>query len=158
MAETRISADPRDVLATFSLGSCVGLALYDPEARLGGLIHFMLPLSSIDPARAQTNPHMFADTGVPALIQGMLDLGARKERLVATVAGAANLIGEQGSFRIGERNYIVVQKLLWKNKIPIAAEDTGGTAARSLSLYVDSGKTMVRCQGQERELGSSHPA
>ena len=147
-----ISDQPDDVLVTYSLGSCVGLSLYDPVAKLGGLIHCMLPLSKIDPAKAQANPFMFTDTGVPALIQRMLDYGAQKRRLVAKVAGAASLLDEQGTFKIGERNYIVLRKVLWKNDILIASEETGGAIARTLYLYLDSGKTMIKSQGQEREL------
>ena len=147
-----ISDQPDDVLVTYSLGSCVGLALYDPVARLGAMVHCMLPLSKIDPAKAQTNPFMFTDTGVPALIQKMLDGGAQKRRLVAKVAGAASLLDAQGTFKIGERNYIVLRKVLWKNDILIAAEDTGGAIARTLYLYLDTGRTTIKSRGQEKEL------
>ena len=152
MSDMRISADRDDVLVTSSLGSCIGVTLYDPAACVGGMIHCMLPLSQIDPVRAQANPQMFADTGIPALIEGMLEVGAQKNRLIAKAAGAAKLLDEKGAFKIGERNYIVFRKILWKNHIPVAAEDTGGTVARTVCLYINSGKTLVRCQGQEREL------
>jgi chemotaxis protein CheD len=148
----KISDQPDDVLVTYSLGSCVGLALYDPVLRVGGMIHCMLPLSEIDPAKAQANPCMFTDTGVPALMTALLDMGAQKKRLIAKVAGAAKLLDEQGTFKIGERNYIVLRKILWKNDILIAAEDTGGNKTRTLSLHLDTGRTMVKSQGQEVEL------
>jgi len=152
MSDMRISADRDDVLVTYSLGSCIGVTLYDPGACVGGMIHCMLPLSKIDPVKAKANPQMFTDTGIPALIQGMLELGAQKKNLIAKVAGAAKLLDEKGMFKIGERNYIVLRKIMWKNNILIAAEDTGGTVARTLYLYMNSGKTVVRSQGQEREL------
>jgi chemotaxis receptor (MCP) glutamine deamidase CheD len=67
MADCRIAAIPEQILVTFALGSCIGLAVYDVRARLGGLLHYMLPDSAIDPARRQDNPYMFADTGIPLL-------------------------------------------------------------------------------------------
>jgi chemotaxis protein CheD len=152
ISEMMISNQPGDVLVTYSLGSCIGVSLYDPIACVGGLIHCMLPLSKIDTVKAQTNPQMFTDTGVPVLIQGMLDIGAIKKRLIAKVAGAACLLDEKGTFKIGERNYVVLRKILWKNDILIAAEDTGGTIARTMYLYLDSGKTVIRSCGAEREL------
>ena len=141
-----------DVIVTYSLGSCVGLALYDPVAGVGGMIHCMLPLSKIDPAKAQANPSMFTDTGVPALLQAVFDLGAERAHLVAKVAGAASLLDEKGLFRIGERNHTILRKVLWRNDILIAAEDVGGTQARTLYLYMDTGRTVVRSGGQESEL------
>ena len=152
ISEMKVSNQAEDVLVTYYLGSCVGLALYDPVARVGGLIHCVLPLSSIDPAKARTNPCMFTDTGAPALIQGILNLGAQKNRLIARVAGAASLLDEKGVFEIGERNYIVLRKVLWENKIMVAAEDTGGTIARTICLYMNTGRTTVKSRGLERDL------
>lgn len=152
ISEMKVSTVPEDVLVTYSLGSCVGLTLYDPVVGIGGLIHCMLPLSKIDPAKAASNPAMFTDTGVPALLQAMLNLGASKRRLIAKVAGAAALMDEKGMFKIGERNFTVLRKILWKNDILIAAEETGGTIARTLYLYMDTGKTIIKSQGREHEL------
>jgi len=144
ISEMVISDRPGDVLVTYSLGSCIGLSLYDPVAHIGGLIHCMLPLSKIDPLKAQSNPQMFTDVGVPLLIQGMLEMGASKKRLIAKLAGAANLLDDKRTFRIGERNYIVMRKILWRNSILIAAEDTGGTMARTMYLYMATGRTTVK--------------
>jgi len=152
IAEMKVSTKQSDVLITYSLGSCVGLTLFDPKVGIGGLIHCMLPLSRIDPAKAKTHPEIFTDTGVPMLIQALMGLGANRERLVAKVAGAASLLDERGVFKIGERNYVVLRKVLWKNNIPIAAEDVGGTISRSMALHVATGKTLIRYGGQEKEL------
>ncbi len=95
---------------------------------------------------------MFTDTGVPHLLTKMLEQGARKDRLVARVAGAASLLDERGTFRIGERNYTVLRKVLWKNNILIAASDTGGTAGRTLTLYIDSGRTVIKSKGTTYDL------
>ena len=87
ISEMKASDQPDDVITTYSLGSCVGLSLYDPVARVGGLIHCMLPLSRIDPQKAEANPCMFTDTGIPALLRLVLGMGAQRDRLIAKVAG-----------------------------------------------------------------------
>lgn len=147
-----VTREPEDILVTYSLGSCVGVAVYDPEVRVGGLIHCMLPLSRLDPERAKRNPEMFTDTGVPALLKAVLDLGASRKRLVVRVAGGAAPLSDNGVFKIGERNYTVLRKVLWKNDILIAGESVGGTVARTMTLYMDSGRTTVRTGGVEQEL------
>jgi len=152
IGEMRVSSRPEDVLVTYSLGSCVGLAVYDPVACVGGLIHCMLPLSKIDLQKACANPCMFTDLGAQVLLQTVFDHGAEKRRLVVKVAGAAEALDREGVFKIGERNYTVLRKVLWKNDILIAAEDIGGTSPRTLTLYMDNGRTTVRSRGQEVEL------
>ena len=152
ISEMKVSNRTHDILVTYSLGSCVGLSLYDPVARIGGLVHCMLPLSQIDPAKAKARPSMFTDTGVVALLQRVLDLGGERKRLIAKVAGASCLLDDKGVFRIGERNYTVLRKVLWKNNILIAGEDVGGTITRTMILYMATGKTIIKSRGQEVEL------
>ncbi|MCC6491011.1 MAG: chemotaxis protein CheD [Candidatus Hydrogenedentes bacterium] len=152
ISEMLVTQSLEDVLITYSLGSCIGVSLYDPEAQVGGLIHCMLPLSRIDPERAKRQPQMFTDTGVPALLQEVLNRGANRKRIVAKVAGAAAPLSDNGVFKIGERNYTVLRKVLWKNEILIAAEEVGGTIARTMTLYMETGKTTIRSGGVEREL------
>jgi chemotaxis protein CheD len=152
IGDIKTSKNADDVLITYSLGSCVGLALFDPVARVGGLAHCMLPLSKIDPERAKHNPGRFTDTGVVALIQMLFDMGAERSRIVAKVAGASKLLDDRGVFKIGERNHVVLRKVLWKNNILIAAEDVGGTAARTMSLHMRDGRTTIKSNGREVEL------
>lgn len=152
IAEMQVSNQPDDVLVTYSLGSCVGLSLYDPVAHVGGMIHCMLPLSKIDPAKAQANPCMFADTGIARLLQTVFDMGAERRHIVAKVAGGASLLDEKGLFKIGERNYTVLRKMLWKNSVAVAGEDVGGNASRTLHLYMDTGRTTIKSGGKEVEL------
>lgn len=148
----KVSSNPEDVLVTYSLGSCIGVALYDPLQKIGGLIHCMLPLSKVDPERAKEVPYMFVDTGLPLMLQTLINMGANKNRLVAKVAGGAVLLDDNGMFRIGERNHIVVRKLLWKNNILISSEDVGGTTARTVYLQINDGKTIIKSAGKEYEL------
>jgi len=148
----KVSSNPEDVLVTYSLGSCVGVTLYDPLQKIGGLIHCMLPLSKVDPERAKEVPYMFVDTGLPLMLQTLINMGANKNRIVAKVAGGAVLLDDNGMFRIGERNHIVVRKLLWKNNILISSEDVGGTIARTVYLQINDGKTIIKSAGKEYEL------
>lgn len=152
IAEMQVSNQSDDVLVTYSLGSCVGLSLYDPVARVGGMIHCMLPLSKLDLAKAQANPCMFTDSGVARLLQTVFDMGAERRHLVAKVAGGASLLDEKGLFKIGERNHTVLRKMLWKNNIMVAGEDIGGSASRTMHLYMDTGKTTIKSGGKEVEL------
>ncbi len=152
MSEMRLSNRHADILVTHSVGSCIALTLYDPVAIVGGMLHSMLPHASIDPARAAVNPEMFTDSGVAALVEGVVTLGAQKNRLVAKAAGASKFLDEPDTFQIGERNYVALRKALWGHGISIVAEDTGGTLVRTLFLYMSTGRTMIRARGEEREL------
>jgi chemotaxis protein CheD len=152
IGEMRISSKDDEVLATCSLGSCIGLSLYDSETHIGGLIHCMLPQSDSDPKKAPEQPAMFVDTGVVTLLREMVSRGVRLRRLTAKLAGAASPIDDNGLFNIGERNYTIMRKLLWKNNILIAAAHIGGSDPRSLYLQVKTGRVTVRSKGQEYEL------
>ncbi len=147
-----VTNDSSKVIITYSLGSCVGLSLHDPVAGVAGMIHCMLPLSKIDPGKAELNPYMFVDTGVPRLLQELYDRGATRKNLVAKVAGAGSPLGKNLIFKIGKRNYTVLRKVLWKNNILIKGENVGGSSARTLILNVLNGRTVVRMDGKELEL------
>lgn len=152
IAQMQISANPEDRLITYSLGSCIGVTVYDPIACVGGLIHCMLPLSSVDRNKAELKPAMFVDTGIPMLLREIFALGARKNSLIIKVAGGSQVLDKQGMFRIGERNYTVFRKVLWKNGLLTAAEDVGGDISRTMSLSMKTGDVVLKIQGQERLL------
>lgn len=152
IADMKVTREQGDILVTYSLGSCVGLSLYDPVVGVGGLIHCMLPLSSIDPEKATVRPFMFVDTGVSALLSALFGMGAQRQHIVAKVAGAGSPLGQEETFRIGQRNYTILRKLLWKNNILINSEDVGGTKARTMYLYMQDGRTTVKSAGKEVPL------
>ena len=152
IGDMKLSHLEDEVLITYSLGSCIGLTLYDPVAKVGGMVHTMLPLSKQDPEKAKKNPYMYTDTGVQSLIQDLFNLGATRRDLIAKVAGGASLMDEKGLFRIGERNFTVLRKVLWKNDILISSEDVGESKSRTMILYMDTGKTFIRSGGTEVEL------
>lgn len=134
------------VLKTTGLGSCVGVTLYDPVKRIGGMAHVMLPSSEI--ARGSVaNPAKYADTAIPALFERMLQEGAVARRLVAKLAGGAQMFAYQATgetMRIGQRNVEMCKAVLERLDIPICAEDTGGNYGRTIELYCETGVLVVR--------------
>lgn len=141
-----------DIIVTHALGSCLGLVVYDPVQKIGGLLHAMLPLSKINPAKAEANPYMFVDTGVPALFKALYEIGGQKSRMIIKAAGCGNPMGKNEMFKIGERNYTVLKKLLWKNNILLNTEDVGGTASRTIHFEIDTGQAVISSNGQKRNL------
>lgn len=155
IAEMAVSSAGGERLVTYALGSCLGVCVHDPVAGVGGLLHVMLPSSEIDPQKAQRNPCMFVDTGVPELFRAAYRAGAQKERLVVkVVGGAATADGEQpDSFQVGKRNVLTLRKLLWKNGVILRAEDVGGQRlSRSVFLQVATGEVLVKTNGRESTL------
>lgn len=152
IADLAVSNDLDTTLITYSLGSCIGLAIWDPVAHVGGMLHYMLPESELAPDKARSNPAMFCDTGVPKLFRAAYELGAVKSRLVVKVAGGSQLLDDRGTFNIGKRNYLALRKIFWKNGILIDAESVGGSISRTLKLTIATGATTVRTRAQETPL------
>lgn len=152
IADFKVSADLRDTLVTYSLGSCIGVAIWDPVTHVGGMLHYMLPESALSPDKAKLNPAMFADTGIPALFRAAYELGAVKKNMVVKVAGGSQLLDDNGTFNIGKRNYIMLRKIFWKNGVLIESEDVGGSVSRTIRLDVSSGRVMLKSRGKETEL------
>ena len=114
----------------------------------------MLPLSSVNPAKASENPLMFVDTGVPELFKACYKAGAKKERIVVKVAGGASLQSPTANdqFQIGKRNFISLRKLLWKNNVLIKSCDVGERHSRTMSLDIETGTVVLKMNNQEIEL------
>ena len=144
VSDAKVSSNPGDILATYSLGSCIGVCLYDTSTGVGGMLHYQLPDSSINPERAQENPFMFADTGLRELINTMKSLGIRKNSIQATVVGGASINIAPKGFDIGKRNHIVIRKLMWKLGIPIRNEDVGGSIPRTVFMDIADGQVMIK--------------
>lgn len=144
ISDAKVSRDPQKTLVTYSLGSCIGMTLYDPMLKVGGMLHYQLPTSTLDASKAQANPMMFADTGFQYLLQKMLAMGAEKKRLKVHLAGAAQILNDSGIFDIGRRNYAAARKLLWQQGMFIDAEDVGGNAPRNLNLSIADGSVVIK--------------
>lgn len=157
VADCRVGHAPEQVLATFALGSCIGLSVYDPKAAVGGMLHYMLPDSAIDPARGRENPYMFADTGIPKLVEQVCGQGANRRRLLAHAAGGASMMDPQAVFDIGKLNYLALRKILWKAGILLAGEAVGGSNSRTIRLEIGSGRLWLQENGKQKELVPSFP-
>jgi chemotaxis protein CheD len=148
LAEFAVSHEPNLVLCTYPLGACLGIAIYDPVVKVGGLLHSLLPASSIDPVRAANRPGMFLDTGIAAMLERARALGAKDENLQVFVAGGAQIMDESSHFNIGKRNYDVLTELLGKLNLKIHAEDVGGRTNRAMQLNTSTGEVRLKFSGQ----------
>ena len=148
VADMKVSNKPEAVLTTYSLGSCIGIAIYDAVARVGGLLHFMLPDSSLDPEKAKRKPHMFADTGIPLLFKAAYKLDAKKQRMRVVVVGGAHVLDQKGFFNIGKRNDMAVRKVFHRNNVIVDFKDVGGNVNRTLKLSVKNGEILLKTSGQ----------
>jgi len=147
-----VSKDINDTLITYSLGSCLGVTIYDPVAKVGGMIHCMLAMSKIDLQKAAEKPSMFVDIGIPLLFKSAYALGAEKTRIKLKAAGCAQLMDPKGMFKIGQRNYTVLKKLLWKNNMLIDGESIGASVSRTMILDMKTGITKIKSMGKIFEI------
>ena len=152
MADLNICKSP-DGITTLGLGSCVGIAMRDPQTGVGGLAHIMLP----DSTQIQNNSNIpkFADTGIEDLVKKVVAAGASRSRLVAKIAGGAQMFSFTSSSslgRVGDRNVEAVKKKLNELRIPILAEDTGKNYGRTVIFYPENGNFVIRAVGQPEKV------
>jgi chemotaxis protein CheD len=150
-----VSNDPDSVLVTHNLGSCIAVCVHDPVSRIGGLLHYMMPLSTERAPTAPLRAETYADTGVPLLFERLYALGGVKTRMRVVVAGGATIskaTQAASGAAIGTRNYLVLRKMFWQNQVIIAADDVGGIEARSVRMDVGTGVVTVTTLRGERTL------
>ena len=148
MADLNICKSP-DIITTLGLGSCIGLTLYDPVTKIGGLVHYMLPDST--QMRNNSNIAKFADTGIDELLKQVLRAGANRTRLVAKIAGGAKMFSVSGSSNIsniGERNALAAKAKLKQLRIRLIAEDTGLNYGRTVELHCETGDFYIKAIGK----------
>jgi len=149
MADLNVCASPH-ALTTLGLGSCVGIALYDPIRKIAGLVHVMLPDST--KIINNENRAKFADTGIDALIGEMTKIGADKRSLIAKIAGGAQMFAFSNNnemMRIGERNVEATKMKLQQLGISIKAEDTGANFGRTIEVYPETGILLIKSVGKD---------
>ena len=151
LGELKLSSDPNEVLTCLGLGSCVCVAVYDHVRRAAGMVHIVLPSSTVSPGGSENAK--FADVAVPRLLSEMSKLGASEQRVTVKVAGGAHMAklgtGSGNILKIGERNIESTKALLRTAGVRVAGEDTGGGAGRTVRLYVNTGRVTVSTSGQE---------
>ena len=143
MADLNICKSP-DAITTLGLGSCIGIAIYDPVTKIGGLAHIMLPDST--KIRNNSNIAKFADTGITELVNRMIRAGASKSRMVAKIAGSDTV----GS--IGQKNAVASKKKLKELGIRLIAEDTGLNYGRTVELHCDTGQYYIKSVGKPLKI------
>lgn len=147
MADLQCSRHPC-IITTLGLGSCVGIALYDPVNKVAGLAHIMLPSSQ--QAVNKSNAAKFADTAIYKLVEDMVAIGAARTQMLAKLAGGAQMFSFNDTsemLRIGTRNVSASKEVLKSLKIPIVAEDTGGNYGRTVEIHSETGKLMIKTIG-----------
>ncbi len=149
ISDMKVSKNPKEHLITFSLGSCIGIAIWDDVVKVGGLLHYMLPDSRLDRERARSNPYMFGDSGIPILFKMAYRLGATKQNLTVRMVGGSQLMDSAGIFNIGQRNYEIAKLLFAKNSITPSKIDVGGSVNRTLSIDVATGQVILKTSGCE---------
>ncbi|NIQ96492.1 MAG: chemotaxis protein CheD [Desulfuromonadales bacterium] len=151
ISEFKVAAGPA-VLVTYGLGSCLGITLYDPEQRIGGLAHTLLPKpkTGMDTSRMSK----FVDSAIRSMADELVAMGAARERLEAKVFGGANMFEafqEWSGEGIGQRNIASARATLEELEIPLVAEDVGGNFGRTLVFDLESGKVIVKSVREQRE-------
>jgi chemotaxis protein CheD len=151
MADLKVGKDP-DVLTTLGLGSCIGLTLYDPSTKIGGLVHYMLPDST--KLKNNTNVAKFGDTGIKELYRQVVLKGANRRRLVAKIAGGACMFNTGNSIagRVGDRNVEMAILMLKLLNVPLVAKDTGLNYGRTVELNCANGEFLIKSVGKPSKI------
>ncbi|HHU75568.1 MAG TPA: chemotaxis protein CheD [Firmicutes bacterium] len=152
IADLAVKREP-GIIVTIGLGSCVGIALYDPVNRIGGLAHILLSDSAQFRGRGTSiNKAKFADTAIPFMAREMERIGARRQHFLAKIAGGSKLF-PNNNISVGEKNVEAVIRTLKEMGIAIRGQDVGGNYGRTMRLFVDSGKVLISTVGKgEKEL------
>ncbi len=152
VADAKISNNPEDILATYSLGSCIAVCLYDPAVKIGGILHYQLPNSTLDSQKAKSKPFMFADTGINTLYRAMTSMGVTKKFLEVKIVGGSTMQMSPKGFDIGKRNYLAARKFLWQQGLFVDAENIGGSSPRNVYMNIEDGTVTIRSVGKEKVL------
>lgn len=154
IADAACVKDSGVLIVTHSLGSCLGVSIFDPKAGVGGLLHALLPLASQHPEKTLESPYACVDAGFARLCSEYEKLGGRKERMILKVAGGGSMIMGDGvdHFEIGKRNMGVLRKTLWSMGILIAASHVGGSRPTTMVLDMANGQTRIVIDGVTRIL------
>lgn len=154
MADLKTCISPNGI-TTLGLGSCVGIAIRDPNTKIGGLAHIMLP-DSTQMRNSQQNIAKFADTGIEELVSKIVKLGGARSRLVAKIAGGATMFAFQNSrnemMQVGDRNVAATKKKLQEMKIPLVAQDTGSNYGRTVVFFPETGDFHIRSVGKPEKI------
>lgn len=152
VGDMAVSNNSQIMLSTYALGSCIGVVAYDPFMRVGGILHLMLPDSTISPEKAVSQPAMFADTGLPLLFRALTGLKADRNRMRIFVAGGACVLNSHDAFRIGERNTSATLSYLAQNGYTVRHTVVGGSINRTIHLDLSNGAITMKTPSANEAL------
>ncbi len=156
LGERAISRDSGDVLVAYGLGSCLGISMIDPQTKVSGLLHAVLPGALNGTSSNDSNTHKYVDSGIENMLDAMIKEGAIKNRLITRIIGGANMLiapGMTNSFDIGTRNMESARRTMQRLNLKIAAEEVGGHTGRTVHVYVADSRVTVRVIGEkERDI------
>jgi chemotaxis protein CheD len=148
-SEMKISSNPVETLVAFSIGSGIGMTIYDPVVGVGGILNFILPDSThangTNPAKV---PLMFADTGTSAFLKALFEQGAKAENMKVVIAGGAHIMNQTGVFNIGQKNLEALKISLGDYDVKIHHEAVGGIKSRTICLEIGSGASIIKTSGE----------
>lgn len=150
MGETKLSGLAGEQLVAPGLGSCIGLSMYEPDKKIAGMVHIVLPDSSISSGDALL-PGKYADTAIPDLLGKMLESGAAREKIIVMMAGGAQMFNLEkcsNILNIGMRNVIATKAALSREKLVLRAHNTGGVKGRTVRVEVKTGIFYIRSIGE----------
>lgn len=152
VGDMAVSNNSQVVLSTYALGSCIGVVAYDAAAKVGGILHLMLPDASISPEKSAVQPAMFADTGLPLFFRSLAGLKADRRRLRLFVAGGASVVSGSDPFRIGERNTTATMEFLNRQGLVVRNTDLGGSINRTVHLEMSTGSVTLKRPADTAQL------
>ncbi len=148
VSDMHVSDDPDTLIITHSLGPCIGVIVFDPIIRTGGLLHFQLPTFQGHEERAKERPYMFADVAIPLLLKDLYRKGSNFNQLGVSIFGGASMMLDETIFKIGIQNARAAKKILWQNSLKIRHEDVGGNSSRTVSIEIKSGLIGLQKDGK----------
>lgn len=144
VGDYKVTNDRNIILSTFGLGSCLGVIAYEKKLCIGGMLHLMLPDSTLSPEKAEHRPGMFADTGIKILLEKIEAAGGDIKDVNMVLVGGASSLNKQDVFKIGEKNLSSVRKLLSEYGVEPLAEEIGGVNNRNAFFSLKNGNLEIK--------------
>lgn len=152
ISEAKISKNADEILAAYAIGSSICISFYDPQKKIGALLHSPVPASGTDPDGNADQIFTCIDTAIPDIIKKIVESGAEKTRLSIKMAGANSKTEDEKINMIGKKNHIAVRKALWREGLLVASQDVGGATPRNVFLEIANGRVAVQCNENELEI------
>ncbi|MBN2651862.1 MAG: chemotaxis protein CheD [Spirochaetales bacterium] len=152
ISDLKVSSQASDLIITYSLGSCLGLSVYDPVRKAGGILHAMLSRGDLDSVKSKAKPAMFVDTGIIEIFTKLEKLGCNRKNFIVKAAGCGSAIDTKGFFEVGKKNFLMMKKILWMNNLLLKGQVVGGSDPKTLFLDISTGKTYVKSGQNVTEL------